>query len=261
MLPKTIALALSALAGGVAALWPVPIQYSEGNTTVVLDASFTIQFNCPSGVLPAGSVDTSNKVWAAINRTYELLNDGFIPDMLYTFEQDFEPTAAEMAESLKLTTLVVTQKYAIPEIAFLELTRSTYDISLTPKAGEVNESYTLSISPNSSTARIVAESSYGVIWALQSFNQLFYTHTDGSTYTTHAPVEIVDEPIFKHRGINVDLSRHFYPKATVLKIIETMSWQKFNRFHMHVTDSQSWSTNPQRLSLITGHWKSPPCRS
>jgi hexosaminidase len=115
---------------------------------------------------------------------------------------------------------------------------------LTPKAGEVNESYTLSISPDSSTATIVAESSYGVIWALQSFNQLFYTHTDGSLYTTHAPVEIVDEPIFKHRGVNVDLSRHFYPKTAVLRIIETMSWQKFNRFHMHITDSQSWSPDP-----------------
>jgi hypothetical protein len=110
----TFALALSALAGSVSALWPVPIQYSEGNTTVVLDPSFTIQFNGPSGAMPAGCVDTSVKIWAAIHRTYDLLNDGFIPDMLYTFEEDFEPTADEMADAPKLMTLVVTQKYAIP---------------------------------------------------------------------------------------------------------------------------------------------------
>jgi hypothetical protein len=114
MHPTTVVLALSALAGSVSALWPVPIQYSEGNTTVVLDTCFTITFNGPSEAMPAGCVDTSTKVWAAINRTYELLNDGFIPDMLYTFEQDFEPTAAEMADAPKLMTLVVTQKYAIP---------------------------------------------------------------------------------------------------------------------------------------------------
>ena len=114
MFSATITLTLSALAGGVAALWPVPIQYSEGNTTVVLDPSFTITFNGPSGEMLAGCVDTTAKVWAAINRTYDLLNDGFIPDMLYTFEQDFEPTAAEMSEAPKLTTLVVTQKYVVP---------------------------------------------------------------------------------------------------------------------------------------------------
>lgn len=117
---------------------------------------------------------------------------------------------------------------------------SSFDVSLTPKAGEVNESYVLIIPSDSATATIQAESSYGVLWALQTFNQLFYTHTDKQLYTTHAPVYISDEPIFKHRGLNMDLSRHFYPKEVVLRIIDTLSWQKFNRFHMHITDSQSW---------------------
>ena len=111
---------------------------------------------------------------------------------------------------------------------------------MTPKAGEVNESYVLTIPSESEIATITAESSYGVLWALQSFNQLFYTHTNRQMYTTHAPVYIIDEPKFKHRGLNMDLSRHFYPKEVILRIIDTLSWQKFNRFHMHITDSQSW---------------------
>lgn len=117
---------------------------------------------------------------------------------------------------------------------------SEYDVSLSPKVGAVNESYILSIPSNSETATISAVSFLGVIYALQSFNQLFYTHTNGQIYTPHAPVYIVDEPKFKHRGLNMDLSRHFYPKESVLRVIDTMSWQKFNRFHMHITDSQSW---------------------
>jgi hexosaminidase len=113
-------------------------------------------------------------------------------------------------------------------------------MSLTPKVGEVNESYVLNIPADSSIAEVTAQSSYGVLWALQSFNQLFYTHTNKQLYTSYAPVSITDEPKFQHRGLNMDLSRHFYPKEIVLRIIDTLSWQKFNRFHMHITDSQSW---------------------
>jgi hypothetical protein len=100
----------SLFVAAVSALWPVPIFYSEGNTTVVLDAAFTIEFRAPAGDVPCGCVDTSSKVWAAVDRTYSLLNDGFIPDMLYTFEQNFEPTEEEMAAAPRLTTLVITQK-------------------------------------------------------------------------------------------------------------------------------------------------------
>jgi len=119
----------------------------------------------------------------------------------------------------------------------------------------VNESYILSIPANCTIATITAESSYGVLWALQSFNQLFYTHTDGKLYTNHAPVHIQDEPKFKHRGLNLDLSRHFYGKEIILRIIEALSWQKFNRFHMHITDSQSWYHSP--LYTKSGLWRSP----
>lgn len=114
MLCATIALTCSAFAGGVSALWPVPIHYSAGNTTLVLDAGFTIEFTGPSGPVPSGSVDTSGKVSAAISRTYSLVNDGFIPDMLYTFEANFEPTEEELSAAPRLTKLLVTQKFASP---------------------------------------------------------------------------------------------------------------------------------------------------
>jgi hypothetical protein len=102
---------LASLAPVVSAIWPVPITYSEGNTTVVLAGGFTIEFNGPNGTIPGGCVDTSSKVWAAIDRTYVLLDDGFVPDMLYQFEQDFEPTANEMAEAQVIKKLVITQRY------------------------------------------------------------------------------------------------------------------------------------------------------
>jgi hexosaminidase len=114
------------------------------------------------------------------------------------------------------------------------------DGSLTPRAGEVDESYTLFIPSGSCEGRITANSSLGVLWALQSLNQLFYTHTSGDIYSPHAPISIRDEPAFAHRGLNMDLSRHYFPKDALLRVIECLSWQKFNRLHLHITDSQSW---------------------
>lgn len=92
------------------AIWPVPVQYSLGNSTVVLAKTFTIEFNGPTGKRPSGYVDTSKKVSKAINRTYTLLNDSFIPNMLFQFETDFEPSAAAMAAAPVLSKLVVHQR-------------------------------------------------------------------------------------------------------------------------------------------------------
>jgi hypothetical protein len=93
-----------------AALWPVPIEYSLGNTTVVLASDFSIEFNAPTGSPPAGCVDSSPRVLDAINRTYSLLNDGFVPDMLFQFQENFEPTADVMASALVLEKLIIMQR-------------------------------------------------------------------------------------------------------------------------------------------------------
>ena len=116
-----IAIISSVLISSVSALWPVPITYSEGVTTVVLDEGFTIEFNGPNGTAPAGCFDASSKIWAAIDRTYGLLNDGFVPSMLYTFEENFEPSEEEMVASQKLGKLVITQKYGFTRVAGIDI--------------------------------------------------------------------------------------------------------------------------------------------
>ena len=99
---------LALLVGVVSAIWPVPISLSEGNTTVLLCEDFTIEFVAPQGT---HGFDTTNKVWGAIERTYELLNDGFVPRMLFPFEEDFEPSVEELGTSQKLEKLIITQTY------------------------------------------------------------------------------------------------------------------------------------------------------
>jgi hexosaminidase len=80
-----------------------------------------------------------------------------------------------------------------------------------PLAGELDESYNLTVTIDG-VAKISAFSPSGVIYALETFTQLFYQHSSGASaglYTKMAPIEIHDHPKFSHRGLNMDLSRNW----------------------------------------------------
>lgn len=89
--------------------------------------------------------------------------------------------------------------------------------------------------------KLNAVSSIGVLYGLETFSQLFYQHSTGIFwYTPYAPVSIQDPPQFPHRGLMIDTARHFFPVSDLLRTIDAMAWNKLNRLHIHVTDSQSW---------------------
>lgn len=125
----------------------------------------------------------------------------------------------------------------------LEITQATPDHPSTfkPLAGQVDETYNLTIGTDGAAA-IAAVSSTGVLRALETFTQLFYLHSVSGTgvYCNLAPVNIKDSPKFGHRGVNLDVARNWFPKETILRTIDALSWNKFNRFHIHMTDAQSW---------------------
>jgi hexosaminidase len=108
-----------------------------------------------------------------------------------------------------------------------------------PLAGEVDESYSLTINP-SGDVNINAASSIGLVRGLTSFTQLFYKHSKGGVYTPSAPVTIQDAPKFVHRGINMDVSRNWFYVSDIKRMIDAAGYAKLNRFHLHITDGQSW---------------------
>ena len=62
---------------------------------------------------------------------------------------------------------------------------------------------------------------------------------------------IHDSPRFPYRGIHLDVSRHFFPKEEVLKILDEMGRYKFNNFHFHLTDNGGWRIQIDRYPLLT----------
>ncbi|KAL8804564.1 MAG: hypothetical protein Q9182_002479 [Xanthomendoza sp. 2 TL-2023] len=181
-----------------------------------------------SNTPPALNISSSYiLVQAAIQRAQaRILNDSLVPWKFHPRNSNFEPPSNATKTYVKNVTI---QQNGIDAASVLK-----------PMAGEVNESYTLSITTQGAV-EITAVSSIGILRALETFTQLFYQHSVSSeVYCPYAPVSILDAPKFAHRGLNMDVARNFYPPSFIMHTIDALAWNKFNRLHLHVTDAQSW---------------------
>ena len=52
--------------------------------------------------------------------------------------------------------------------------------------------------------------------------------------------EIFDEPVFAHRGVLMDVCRHFFTVDEVKRQLDIMALYKFNVLHWHLTEDQGW---------------------
>ncbi|MDR0541426.1 MAG: family 20 glycosylhydrolase [Dysgonamonadaceae bacterium] len=64
-------------------------------------------------------------------------------------------------------------------------------------------------------------------------------------------VSIQDEPRFPYRGFMLDVSRHFYPKEFIFKLLDAISYYKLNTFHFHLTDGGGWRIQIDKYPELT----------
>lgn len=101
----------------------------------------------------------------------------------------------------------------------------------------MDESYSIKIIDGS--ADLQSKSVWGAIRALETFSQLTF-FTDDNKLAINDSTIIFDEPRFSYRGLLLDTSRHFIPVPVLKKQIDAMSYNKFNVFHWHIVDDQSF---------------------
>ena len=119
--------------------------------------------------------------------------------------------------------------FAEREVTLALVSRETIDETLP------NEGYRLEVSAE--TVSLASRDAAGAFYALQTLRQLAVPHW-GRLYVPCCKVN--DFPRFNWRGIHIDESRHFFGKAAVKRLIDVMSFHKFNTLHWHLTDSQGW---------------------
>ncbi len=163
---------------------------------------------------------------AAIVRAQDrLFNDRFIPWKFHPRNSDFGPLSN--APKLYITKISLVQNASDPINVFKSLD------------GDLDESYDLTITQDG-LITITSMTSIGILHALETLTQLFYQSVNGGVYIPSAPVFISDAPRFSHRGLNLDVSRAYYAPSDIMRTIDALAWNKFNRFHLHTTDAQSW---------------------
>ena len=128
-------------------------------------------------------------------------------------------------------------------------------LSLAVDNARPSEGYTLSITSNG--IQVKAADFGGFFNALQTLRQLMPPAIYGKELKTGEnwtlpQVEITDQPLMSYRGFMLDVSRHFFDKEEVKKLLDAAAIYKLNRFHWHLTDDQGWRIEiPEYPKLTT----------
>ncbi|MBN2710823.1 MAG: beta-N-acetylhexosaminidase [Planctomycetes bacterium] len=165
-------------------------------------------------------------------------------------------TAEVLAERLRCAT-----GYDIPVIEGKEA--ASHDILLKVDQGDdagagnldfPDESYTLKV--GSEGAHLSSQNRHGLCRAVQTFLQLFpesvYSDSvmQGADWSI-AGVIVDDAPVFKWRGLHLDVSRYFADAEMVKRYIDLAAMHKHNVFHWHLTDDQGWRLPVDGYPLAT----------
>ena len=141
-----------------------------------------------------------------------------------------------------------------PESNSFWLTTKASDPALGP------EGYSLEIAMDSVVLR--APKHAGLFYGVQTLRQLIPVAAPGQTLKDEQKrvlpcVRILDHPQYAWRGLLLDVSRHFFPKAFIKQYIDYLAMNKLNTFHWHLTDSQGWRIEIKKYPKLTeaGAWR------
>ncbi|KAG0299827.1 hypothetical protein BGZ98_009725 [Dissophora globulifera] len=221
-------------------LWPKPVYECHGHRTIQLAKDF--RFLLPQDSHPrlvSGAARFRNRI---------LKSNFFSPVPM-------DPALVALEDRSQVDDIKL-------ESIKIEVDKNTSDDELGP---ETDESYRLLIAtdedakapfdiddiqchqmsnnpfPRGVKGIIRAKSLYGALHGMETFSQLVTKNPEtGTKEIVRAPIIIHDRPLFSHRGLMLDTSRNYISMAAIYRTIDAMSMNKFNVFHWHIADSQSF---------------------
>ena len=117
-----------------------------------------------------------------------------------------------------------------------------------------HEAYTITVTKKGVTVKACGLSGFN--YAVQTLKQMLPVEVYGKVAAAdknwNLPcVKINDAPRFKYRGLHMDVSRHFFDKAEVMRYLDVMAVHKLNTLHWHLTDDQGWRLEIKKYPLLT----------
>ena len=95
----------------------------------------------------------------------------------------------------------------------------------------------------------------GVFYGMQTLLQSIET---GDLDDCSIPCMTVrDSPRYAYRGYMLDVSRHFFAKEDVMRLLDKLARYKINKFHFHLVDDGGWRVQIDKYPLLTekGAWR------
>lgn len=129
-----------------------------------------------------------------------------------------------------------------------------FEILKQPSKNLGDEGYLLNITTTEIT--IVANSYAGLFYGAQSLLQYIIANN------TQTPIKlpnlsISDKPNVAWRGMNMDVSRHFFNANAIKELIDLLAFYKMNVFHWHLADNEGWRLEIKKYPKLTevGAWR------
>ncbi|MBE0651133.1 MAG: beta-N-acetylhexosaminidase [Bacteroidales bacterium] len=120
-----------------------------------------------------------------------------------------------------------------------------------------DEGYKIDIS--SKEIILSAKTDRGAFYAAQTLRQMIWQSTHGLEKSSFKlrEVKIYDTPKYAWRGFHIDVSRHFFSKEYLMRLIDWLSYYKINKLQIHLTDDQGWRIEIDHYPLLTkiGAWR------
>jgi len=171
--------------------------------------------------------------WADSTGTYTYTsNSVIVVDSVY--QSRLKATATTFAEDLYYLTYEKNKSTAFMPKVKAAKNPSTGDIFLTIDTTDKQlgaEGYALIIG---SKITVIAPNDTGLFWGTRTVLQLF-KQKSALPFVQNAG-KARDWPLFKERGLMVDLGRKWFPTSWLFKHIRDLSYMKYNIFHLHFSD-------------------------
>ncbi len=122
----------------------------------------------------------------------------------------------------------------------------THPLTLSLDSTLPREAYRLAIRAESTS--IQGGSAAGVFYGVQTLLQL----NEGPANKGTLPlVTIEDAPELGHRGLMIDICRHFYGPGMLKRVIDQMARYKLNVLQLHLNDDEGWRVEIAKLPELT----------
>ena len=176
-------------------------------------------------------------------------------------EIDYQAGSFTLPEGLEIA---VASRELAPQAGYLTEALAKYtdasisegtsgDVVLAIDPAMETEEYTLDV--RRSGIRISGGSCRGVVNGIATLRQLLPA---GAGEKAEVPcVKVSDRPAFGWRGAMLDVSRHFFDKGEIFRMLDQMAVLKLNKFHWHLTDDQGWRIEIKKYPDLTekGGWR------